>query len=147
MSTTAYKLDENGIWTGDTVERKPGDPVTNLAFSEPPQLEEGEFARYRRGKWEVLDEYPTPPIPVPESVPMAAAREALIDIGKLDAVEAVIDAIEDDVLRAKARAWWDHSTKVRRSSKWVAMLAPAVPLTDEEVNQLFIAADEIARNT
>ena len=74
---------------------------------------------------------------------MGAAREALIDAGKLATVEAVIDGIEDETTRLKAHTWWEYSATVRRNSKWIEMLAPAVGLTEEEIDELFIAADNI----
>lgn len=77
---------------------------------------------------------------VPQRVTMRQARLALHGAGLLDDVEAAIDAISDADDRAAARITWDHSQEVVRNNGLVAQLAPALGLTDVQIDALFVSA-------
>lgn len=77
---------------------------------------------------------------VPQVVTMRQARLALLGAGLLDDVEAAIDAIADGTERAAARITWDHSQEVQRTNGLVSQLAPALGLTAEQIDALFVAA-------
>ena len=83
---------------------------------------------------------PDPVTQVPQEVPMAAARVALIENDLIDAVESAIAGIEDAKTKAKATAWWEYSATIRRDSPWIEMLAAAVPLSAEQIDALFVEA-------
>jgi hypothetical protein len=80
------------------------------------------------------------PVPVPQAVTMRQARLALLGAGLLDAVDTVIAAIADETTRRAAGIAWDYSSEVQRHNGLVADLAPALGLTDEQVDALFIRA-------
>lgn len=84
------------------------------------------------------------PFKVPTRVPMAYARKALILAGKLAAVNAAIDALAEPA-RSLAKTDWEYQTHVRRDDQWVQALAPLLG-TPEEIDALFIAADQMDRN-
>jgi hypothetical protein len=77
--------------------------------------------------------------PVSETVPVAVtprqARLVLLQAGLLEQVEAAFD----DMSHA---AWieWNYALEVRRDSPLIAALAPALGLTDEQVDALFMQA-------
>jgi predicted amidohydrolase YtcJ len=75
-------------------------------------------------------------VPVPASVTMRQARLALHATGKLTAVEAAIDALSDPPKTA-ARIEWDFSNEVQRHNGFVASLAPALGLTEQQLDDLF----------
>lgn len=82
---------------------------------------------------------PEPPS-VPPEVSNAKGRLALIGAGLFDQVDAIAEQ------SGKASAFytlWNHSTIWSRSSATIANLAHQLGLTDEQVDQLFIAADRI----
>jgi hypothetical protein len=80
------------------------------------------------------------PVAVPEAVTMRQARLALLGAGLLDTVDTVIAAIVDETTRRAAGIAWDYSSEVQRHNGLVADLAPALGLTDEQVDALFITA-------
>ena len=80
------------------------------------------------------------PPPVPAEVTMRQARLALLAAGKLDDVEAAIDALPEGVTRTAARIAWDYSSMVERHNGLVATLAPAIGLNDAAIDALFIGA-------
>lgn len=76
---------------------------------------------------------------VPQAVSMRQARLALRDAGKLAAVDAAIDALPEPQ-RSEARIEWEYSTEVQRLNGFVAALGPALGLSSEQIDALFIAA-------
>ena len=76
---------------------------------------------------------------VPESVEMWQARLALLEAGHISAVEALIEAMPSPQKEA-AKIEWEFKTRVRRNSSLVAYMAAHLPLSDAEVDQLFIEA-------
>lgn len=75
----------------------------------------------------------------PEVVSMRQARRALRAAGLLGTVDAAIAALPgtegDD-----ARIDWEFATEVRRDSPLIAQLAPALGLSDAQLDGLFVAA-------
>lgn len=82
-----------------------------------------------------------PPLPtVPSSVTPYQARMALLGAGLLAAVDALMaDAGTDQA----ARIAWEYATAIERDSPFVVALAPALGLTEEQIDGLFIAAAAI----
>lgn len=89
------------------------------------------------GGWATVTD--APPIPVPQSVTMRQAQRALLAVGKLDAVNAAIDAIPGDVGRA-ARIDWEKSSSVERNWPLVASVGAALGMTDGDIDDLFRTA-------
>lgn len=102
------------------------------------------------GTWRAYepgDTLPTPPevpeVPyVPAEVAMRQARLALLQAGKLSAVDAAIDALAEPTKTA-ARIEWEYSGTVRRRQPLVLALAPALGLNDAQLDALFIAAESL----
>lgn len=76
---------------------------------------------------------------VPQSVTMRQARLALLGAGKLSAVDAAIAGLSSPQKEA-AQIEWDYSSVVERNRPFVQLLAPALGLSDTDVDQLFITA-------
>lgn len=74
-------------------------------------------------------------VPVPEEVTDLQARLALIAAGHIATVEAVVTQAD-----AATRAWFDRSRTWRRDSPMIAALAPAIGLTDAQIDDLFRTA-------
>lgn len=72
----------------------------------------------------------------PTRVTMRQARLALLEIGKLFDVMEVINKLPEPP-RTAATIEWDYAYEVQRSSPLIAMLAPKLGLTDEDVDELF----------
>lgn len=77
---------------------------------------------------------------VPQEVTMRQARLALAGVGLLDAVNEAIAKITDPATRKAAQIEWEYSATVQRDRQFVALLAPALGLSDQMLDQLFIAA-------
>lgn len=77
----------------------------------------------------------------PLSVTMAKAHIAMSRSGITEAmVDAVIDAMPEGQAKTETRIWWVKSTVVERNHPAVAALAPALGLTEEQVDDLFALA-------
>ena len=73
--------------------------------------------------------------PVPSEVTDLQARLALIAAGRLSAVDAAV-AQSDEA----TRAWYDRALTWRRDSPMIAALAPAVGLSEGQIDDLFRVA-------
>jgi hypothetical protein len=84
-----------------------------------------------------------PPPPIPQSVSMAQARQALMDAGLFDAIDNGLNALPDGPTKRKALTFWEYSPTVSRNGELVTMLAAQFGLNDEQLDALFLAATEI----
>lgn len=105
----------------------------------PPDLNEGEYARWIGGAWAIVTEIPPIPAVVPEKVTMRQARLALHAAGILSQVQPAIDALPEPSKTA-AQIEWDYSSEVFRNREFVNMLGGQLGLTDEHIDDLFIQA-------
>lgn len=81
---------------------------------------------------------PPEPAPVPAAVSMAQARIALARAGISEAtVDALIEAMPDGLTKTEARIWWQRSNEVQRAHPVVALMAPALGLDAEDLDNLF----------
>lgn len=80
-----------------------------------------------------------PPVPVPEAVTMRQARLALLGAGLLDNVTTAINALPSP-LKEAAQIEWEYSNEVQRYNGFVEQLAPALSLTEGQLDDLFRAA-------
>jgi len=74
--------------------------------------------------------------PVPRKVTMRQARLALLQQGLLSQIDTVIDSLPEPD-KSAARVEWDHSSAVDRAKPFVVMLAPALGLSDTQLDDLF----------
>jgi hypothetical protein len=84
-----------------------------------------------------ITEPSVPPPPVPQQVTPYQARVALLGAGLLDTVNALM-AHEDTP--APAKIAWEYATYIERHSPFITALAPALGLTEQQVDDLFVAA-------
>lgn len=81
----------------------------------------------------------TPPLPVPQSVTMRQARQAMLSAGILAQVDALIAAMPGDEGES-ARIDWDHAREVKRDWPLIGALGPQMGLTDQQIDDLFVYA-------
>lgn len=79
------------------------------------------------------------PVRVPSSVTMRQARLALHGAGLLSSVQGAIDSLVEPAKTA-ALIEWEYSNEVQRRNGVVSALAPALGLTEAQIDALFIAA-------
>lgn len=82
---------------------------------------------------------PAPVAAVPEAVTMRQARLALLGAGRLEAVQAAIDALPEPK-KAAAKISWEYSVQVQRHNGLVPQMAAALGLSEAQIDALFIAA-------
>lgn len=76
------------------------------------------------------------------AVSMRQAKLALLAAGKLAAVEAAIEAM-DEPERSAARIEWASAGTVERTHPTVALISAAAGLSEAELDELFAAAAQI----
>ena len=80
-----------------------------------------------------------------DSVTRIQMRDALIDAGLTDSIEAIIAGMlettdEELIEKKKMNEWWNHAPNFRRNNARIATMQVALGLTDFEVDDLFTAA-------
>lgn len=100
---------------------------------------EGVLGVYLQVDWETMrDDEMWARNPVPQQVTMRQARLALLKVGLLDDVEAVIAAAGRE-----AQLEWEYAAVVDRSSPAVAAMQQQKELTDVQVDDLFRDAEKL----
>jgi hypothetical protein len=79
------------------------------------------------------------PTPIPRTASMRQARLALLQIGKLSAVDTAIAALPSPAKEA-AQIEWEYATEVTRDSALMQQLAAAIGLTEADLDSLFTTA-------
>lgn len=77
------------------------------------------------------------PLPVPNEITMRQARLELLNIGKLNDVDAALASIPDENQRLAAQIEWEYSAVVQRNAPLVQSLTPTLGLTEAEMDDLF----------
>lgn len=81
---------------------------------------------------------PPPPSLVPAKITMRQARLVLFTAGLLNSVNTAINALPSPA-KDKALIEWEYSNDVVRHNGFVSTLGPALGLTEEQIDALFIA--------
>lgn len=150
-----YLYDDQRISTGEHVDIEDVyAPVpANATHVEPPSTSGDEVAHWGGRVWTVLPARPpspTPVDPIPEEVEGWQAEVAMratpvpTDPAQTvwDRVQDLIAAMPDGIEKITAQTVLARG-KIRRDSPMLTYLAPLVPLTQEQVDDLLITADKI----
>lgn len=82
------------------------------------------------------------PAPVPQSVTMRQARQAMLYAGILVQVDSLIAAMPGEEGES-ARIDWNHARDVKRDWPLIGALGPQVGLNEQQIDDLFIYAATI----
>lgn len=97
--------------------------------------------RPSQGGYVDIDDTPAAPV-VPLEVTMRQARLALLEAGLLSAVTTAIGQLPGGTQEA-AMIEWEYSSTVQRHNGFVAALAPALGLSEAQLDALFIRAQAL----
>ena len=113
-------------------------------FQAPP-LQENHYAVMRNGWSLVFGEKPSPPLPplpikyVPEKVTRFQAKAVLQTMGLLTTAQSLVDNSEDPLVKLV----WQEALHFERNSPVLNSLAQAMGLSEEQIDDLFIEAEQI----
>lgn len=131
----AQELEAVGLWRDDMIAPAGDVPEGKISTGRTVERVNGVVTFVH-----VLEDAPPPS--APQSISMRQARLALLSAGLLSQVEAAIDGLEEPE-RTAARIEWEYATELRRDHALIAALAAEVNLTEEQVDDLFVAAAEL----
>ncbi|MBV2205887.1 MAG: hypothetical protein KUL87_10730 [Pseudomonas sp.] len=83
-----------------------------------------------------------PPPPVPQSVTMRQARQAMLNAGILSQVDSLIASMPGEEGES-ARIDWAYARDVKRDWPLIGALGPQLSLTEQQIDDLFIYAASI----
>jgi hypothetical protein len=81
-------------------------------------------------------------ISIPSQVPLVKAKLVLLQSGKLDQVNEIINSLPEDS-RRYAQIVWEYAPSVDRSNSLVAVIKEELGLSEEELDQMFLDANSI----
>lgn len=109
-----------------------------LAHFPPAPQKPSDDAIWSNGQWIM------PIITIPESVSARQVRIWLIQHGiSLAAVEAAIETIQDITLKEITKVEWEYAPYIERNHPMLVPLAEALGLTQAQLDQAFIEAQNI----
>lgn len=76
------------------------------------------------------------------SVTMRQARLALHERGLLTSIQTAIDSLEEPI-KSTVQIEWEYSSEIKRTHEWVISLCTGLGLSDDEIDELFIAAAQL----
>ena len=120
----------------------PADWMGRTATPPPVYDRATQGAFFRDGVWEVETAQP-PAAPVPAQVSRAQGKAVLIQLGLWQQVLDFVAAIPDSTQRALAEVALHDTQNWQRSSPFLNQAADALGLTPEQMDELFIAADQV----
>ncbi|MCG3783950.1 hypothetical protein [Delftia acidovorans] len=80
------------------------------------------------------------PVPVPQAITRAQGKAALIQVGLWPQVQAFMASIEDPNEQLLAEVALNDTVNWERSSPFLARVAVALGLSEQQLDELFIAA-------
>ena len=129
--------------TGEHIETAtPADWMGRTTTPPPAYDRATQGAFFRDGAWEVETAQP-PAQPVPQQVTRAQGKVVLIQMGLWPQVVAFVDAIEDPMQKAIAEVAVYETLHWQRNSPFLNQAADALGITQEQMDALFIAADQV----
>jgi hypothetical protein len=104
-----------------------------------------DYAEYLKWLAEGNTPLPADPVIPPKvtEVTMRQARLALLGAVLLDDVDAALNAIPNEAQRKAALIEWEFSNTVQRDMALVQQLAPALGLSEQQLDNLFAQAAQL----
>lgn len=129
--------------TGEHIETAtPADWMGRTSIAPPAYDRATQGAFFRDGVWEVETAQP-PAQPVPQQVTRAQGKAVLIQMGLWQAVLDFVAAIQDPTQRALAEVALHDTQYWQRSSPFLNTAAAALGITQEQMDDLFVAASQV----
>lgn len=75
--------------------------------------------------------------PKVDKITLRQTKLILNQMGLLSSVEAYINSIEDEQLKATAKIEWEYANEVERSNPLISTLQTGLNLSDEQVDTMF----------
>lgn len=144
----AYLIDSRGVYQ-TTVSVDPMGPQPAGAIYQPlPAPQVGHTRIWNGSAWTQVPDVSVPPVPepppmVPQVVSRAQGKAVLIQMGLWTGVVSFVEAITDPTERALAEVALYDTIEWRRDSEFLATAAGALSLSPEQLDAMFIAADQI----
>lgn len=125
---------ENGEWVDTELSGEPQEVIDAAAMAWTPEAKSAYKAL-------LVSDLPIEPDPLAHTLTRRQVRRALVLAGRTpDDVIAAINAIPDPMERALALIDWEDASYFVRNHPLILQLAPAIGLTPEQVDSMWVAA-------
>lgn len=80
---------------------------------------------------------------IPTQVTMRQARLALLQAGLLDDIELAINNLENETVKRAVQIEWEYAQDIRRDWQALITITEAIDMTEEQLDELFLAASKL----
>lgn len=140
-----YSAEKNGFYTPEIHGAGMPSDVVEIGYSDwllllQGQAEGKKIISDQNGRPFLAEQSDTPF--VPSRVPMRKARRMLRSVGLLEGIEAALNSIPGEA-GENARDDWEYSSEIDRSNPTFQLLVQGLGLTQQQIDDLMIAADAL----
>lgn len=124
------------------------DGDTKIAITDSPEYPNTnpDYLAYK--DWLAAGNTPEPadplPVVVPQAISRAQGKAVLIQQGLWAAVLAYVNAVEDPTEKALAEVALNDTQEWRRDSPFLTTAAAALGITEEQMDEMFVAASQVS---
>jgi hypothetical protein len=125
-------IDDNGIYLSNYEGSEYTPYRKNEVRVNPPKGDNKFFKWDGNTNWIGLDEYPEPPVQIPQTLTPRQARLILLKYNLLDDIEALLTT--DKALQI----WWEYSLDADRNNEYLLQASQALGLSSEQLDDMFV---------
>lgn len=116
------------------------DEETHTVEEGEPELVEGEWTQVWNVRELTEDELKAR---VPESISRRQAKQLLIQLGQIESIQNIINAVEDPIEKQLLQSWWDDSQTFERHHPTVIEMSSLLGWNEQDLDDMFIDASKL----
>lgn len=134
------RLAEWGVYPVTKVAQPGYDPETQTVEEGEPIQVEGIWTQVWNVRSLTTDELKSR---VPESISRRQAKQLLIQLGQIESIQNIINAVEDPIEKQLLQSWWDDSQTFERHHPTVIEMSSLLGWSEQDLDDMFIEASKL----
>lgn len=134
------RLADWGVYRVAKVEQPVYDPETQALEEGQPVQVEGIWTQVWNVRSLTTEELKSR---VPGSISRRQAKQLLIQLGQIESIQNIIDAVEDPIEKQLLQSWWDDSQTFERHHPTVIEISSLLGWSEQDLDDMFIEASKL----